>query len=379
MLIRLHVLLLLALGFISVAFCEDAQADGQYDAETSDSDGSQYIKYWTEYAILPKRCIVYNDVDVIVFSVFEHGYKQCSDEPMGTYVTDVPTFVYAYMQQKLQNQQDLGNDDYVTPESVEYTACTRKVVDNVEYFVQLGCSDSTSQALSLNIYKDNTCTERDSRNGYDDANADVSALQLPFKKCQACVNWVDYSDDKVDDQFYENHQTNAPLCSTAWENKQSCDRKCQKTGLEHTTKEGWNTSDEILLAILGVFGFGMLIAILQKRRQMSNKDALLEQAAMSAAGLQQAHVIGIFVLVVIVITVFALLNLKNLTWALLLIMNTVLFGYLMKLTIDSGVSTGETIIGPDGTIIRRAESDDSSLESSQANANIGGYMIPRIT
>jgi hypothetical protein len=82
---------------------------------------------------------------------------------------------------------------------------------------------------------------------------------------------------------------------------------------------------------------------------------------------------------VIVITVFALLNLKNLTWALLLIMNTVLFGYLMKLTIDSGVSTGETIIGPDGTIIRRAESDDSSMESSQANANIGGYMIPKIT
>lgn len=119
-----------------------------------------------------------NDVDVIVFSVFEHGYKQCSDEPMGTYVTDVPTFVYAYMQQKLQNQQDLGNDDYATPESIQYTSCTRRVVDNVEYFVQLGCSDGTSQALSLNIYKDDTCTERDSQNGSDDANADVSELQV---------------------------------------------------------------------------------------------------------------------------------------------------------------------------------------------------------
>ena len=56
MLIRLHFLLLLALGFISLAFCEDAQTDDQYDAGTS--DGSDYIKYWTEYAILPKRCIV---------------------------------------------------------------------------------------------------------------------------------------------------------------------------------------------------------------------------------------------------------------------------------------------------------------------------------
>lgn len=114
---------------------------------------------------------------------------------------------------------------------------------------------------------------------------------------------------------------------------------------------------------------------------MSNKDSLLEQAAMSAAGLQQAHVIGIFILVVIVVTVFALLQLKNITWALLLIMNTALFGYLMKLTVDSGVSAGETVIGPDGTIIRHADSDESSLESSLppgAKKNNGTYMLPTI-
>jgi hypothetical protein len=122
----------------------------------------------------------------------------------------------------------------------------------------------------------------------------------------------------------------------------------------------------------------MLIAIVQKRRSMSNKDALLEQAAMSAAGLQQAHIIGIFLLVVIIITVFALLDLKNLTWALLLIVNTVLFGYLMKLTIDSGVSTGETIIGPDGTIVRRVDSEDSSVDESSTPTG-GSYMVPTLT
>mmetsp|Transcript_15548 Transcript_15548/g.35676 ORF Transcript_15548/g.35676 Transcript_15548/m.35676 type:complete len:123 (+) Transcript_15548:944-1312(+) len=122
----------------------------------------------------------------------------------------------------------------------------------------------------------------------------------------------------------------------------------------------------------------MLVAILQKRRHMSNKDALLEQAAMSAAGLQQAHVIGIFILFVLVVTVFALLGLKNITWALLLIINTVLFGYLMKLTIDSGVSTGETVIGPDGTVLRQ-DSDDSSMQSDIPNANVGTYQIPNLT
>ena len=120
----------------------------------------------------------------------------------------------------------------------------------------------------------------------------------------------------------------------------------------------------------------MLIAIVVMRRNMSTKDALLEEAAITAAGLQQGHVIAIFILVIVVITVFALLNLKNITWTLLLVMNTVLFGYLMKLTIDSGVSTGETVIGPDGTVIRRGDSDDdSSVESEipEKHANNGTY------
>jgi len=360
----------------AVAYGDDG-ADSRYDGYGA---GDDYIKYWTDYAILPKRCIVYNDVDVIVFSVHEHGYKQCVDDPIGTYISPVPNFLEGYLQYYTQIQTDKGYDDYELPDSAQYAYCTRVVIQNQEYWLQMGCTDGTSQALSVNIYSDNTCTTRSEVDGYDDANIDVSEIQLPFKKCQACVMWIDQADDAIDDMFYENRQTEAPLCSTAWNYKQTCNRKCQRTGLERKEKDGWSTPDKILLAILSVFGFGMLVAILRKRQKMSNKDALLEQAAMSAAGLQQAHVIGIFVLVVIVITVFALLQLKNITWALLLIMNTALFGYLMKLTVDSGVSAGETVIGPDGTIIRHADSDDSSIESSavQSKNNAGTYMLPTI-
>lgn len=193
------------------------------------------------------------------------------------------------------------------------------------------------------------------------------------------MNWIDVSDDQIDDMFYEKRTMNAPLCSSVWQYKESCDRKCQKTGLERKEKNGWNTSDMILLTILSAFGLGMLVAILSKRTKMSNKDALLEQAAMSAAGLQQAHVIGIFLLVVIIITVFALLGLKNVTWALLLLTNTSLFGYLMKLTIDSGVSTGENIIGPDGTEIHSGDSDDSSADSARGDGNGAKFIIPSLT
>ena len=172
---------------------------------------------------------------------------------------------------------------------------------------------------------------------------------------------------------------NAPFCKSAWSYKETCGRRCKRIGKEESVETGWNTSDKALLFVLTAFACIMVGVIVRKRQKMSNKDALLEQAAMNAAGLQQPHVIGVCVLVVMVVAVFALLGLKNITWALLLIINTVLFSYLMKLTLDSGVGTGETVIGPDGTIMRK-DSDDSSLESSRpTNPNNNTYMLPTLT
>ena len=188
-------------------------------------------------------------------------------------------------------------------------------------------------------------------------------------------------DEQADDQYYEVHQTQAPFCATAWNYRQACGRKCQHTGLESET-DGWNTSDKVLLTILTLFALIMVGLIVRKRQSMSNKDALLEQAAMSAAGLQQPHVIGVSLLVVLVVAVFALLGLKNITWALLLLINTALFAYLMKLTVDSGVSTGETIIGPDGTIIRNDSDDSSTMESPTASnyrGITGMFTLPTLT
>jgi hypothetical protein len=190
------------------------------------------------------------------------------------------------------------------------------------------------------------------------------------------VNWFDRNDDEeVDDAFYENRKTHAPLCSTAWYYKQECGNKCQHTGLE-SEKAGWSSSEKILLSILGVFGLIMVGMIVRKRQKMSNKDTLLEQAAISAAGLQPPHVIGIFFLVIVIVLVFALLGLKNITWASLLIVNAVLFAYLMKLTIASSVPASETLVGPDGEILQK-DSDDSSVdEETERESNRGTYSLP---
>ena len=111
---------------------------------------------------------------MIVFSVFDQSYKQCSDEPVGTYVVDVPTYVNAYLKQTYQNEQDKQNVDYAIPDSIQYTSC----VAQGNYYLMLGCTDDSTQSLSVNIYTDNTCETRDVENGYDDANIDVSDIQV---------------------------------------------------------------------------------------------------------------------------------------------------------------------------------------------------------
>jgi hypothetical protein len=97
---------------------------------------------------------------------------------MGTYITPVASFLGGYLEYYTQIQQDKGYDDYEMPEAGQYAYCTRKVVNGVEYWLQMGCSDGTSQSIAVNIYTDNTCTTRSTVDGYDDANVDVSDIQV---------------------------------------------------------------------------------------------------------------------------------------------------------------------------------------------------------
>lgn len=337
------------------------------------------IEYWTNYAIYPKRCVKYNNNDQIMYAIYEHAANHCVDTATGTYVASVPTFVHAYLEQAADDAADAG-EEYEYPAAADYLDCTLKEIGGVNYYVQLGCSDYDSASLAVNIYSDAQCTVHSSVDGYDDSNLAVD-FSVTFSKCTPCVVWFDKDADDIDDQYYVNKQMNAPLCSAMWEYKEKCDSSCQKLGNPIGSRDGWNKADKVLLSILSLFGFGMLLAIINKRTKMSNKDALLEQAAISAVGLQQSHVLGIFALLILIITIFGLLGLKKITWALLLVLNIVLFGYLMKLTLDSSVK--ETIIGPDGKIMEVVDSDDDDDDdnnptSPASEMSPGEYKNPSL-
>mmetsp|Transcript_22662 Transcript_22662/g.47111 ORF Transcript_22662/g.47111 Transcript_22662/m.47111 type:complete len:385 (-) Transcript_22662:372-1526(-) len=350
------------------------------NSNNSNSNGNDddAINVWTDYAILPQACVTYNSNDVIVYSMYAQQSRHCTDSAIGTYAAAVPTFVNAYLDQ-LQNNANDSHVDFTYPEMAAYLDCTYRQVNGKDYYLQVGCADDGSQALAVNIYEDGQCTKASTWNGYDDANVPVD-LSIEFRKCTPCVIWTDKNDDEIDDGYYDYKMTNAPLCRTSWEYRQSCDAKCQMLAREVKARDGWNQADQILLSILTLFGCGMLLAILKKRQKMSNKDALLEQAAITAAGLQPTHILGVFFLLILVIVVFALLNLKKITWALLLLVNILLFAYLMKLTVDGSVK--ETIVGPDGKIVEKEESDDDEEEEDgpvgPTSTPAGNYENPNL-
>ncbi|KAL7567318.1 hypothetical protein ACA910_015692 [Epithemia clementina (nom. ined.)] len=341
------------------------------------------IQYWTQFHLRARRCVVFKKKDVIVFELFANGDQCGGDHMVGTYYTPVPYYMQGYMDEVAQKNEDRGIDDYVEPDVAQYQYCTPKEYNGQMVYLQLGCADNTTKSIAVNVYKDNTCETRAPNSyGTDDANFDISEIQVKFKKCQACVNWVNKDDDQIDDQFYEKRQMLAPLCSTAWAYKAKCGKKCQRVGLKDEL-ERWQRPELTLLGFL--IGFSVLMGglIWRKRQKMASKDALLEQAAINAAGLQTTHVVGVACLIVLVITGLALLGLKNITLALILLVNVALFGYLMKLTYETSV--GETVVGPDGEILHKADSEDSedgSRESSvrhDALENNGTYMLPTLT
>jgi hypothetical protein len=124
-----------------------------------------------------------NNVDVVVFSLFENQYNQCTDEPVGTYYVPVPTFVQGYTSQMEQDMSDQGMDDYELPDVAQYIYCTPYVISGQYKYLQIGCADDSVLSLAINIYNDKECTSRSEEGGYDDASIDVTEIHVRFVWC----------------------------------------------------------------------------------------------------------------------------------------------------------------------------------------------------
>ena len=119
-----------------------------------------------------------NGIDVIVFSVFDNKVHQCSDTALGTYYEPVQYFFKGYMEQKYDDAMDQSLD-YEEPDVVQYAYCVGYYINDVMYYMQIGCADGTTSALAINIYYDKECTMKSTNvDGYNDATFDVSSVQV---------------------------------------------------------------------------------------------------------------------------------------------------------------------------------------------------------
>lgn len=90
----------------------------------------------------------------------------------------VPEFMTGYLNQHAQEMQDQGYDDYTAPDVAQYVECDKFEINGRYYYMMLGCSDESTKKIAVNIYEDEYCTKRSSVDGYDDANIDVSNIQV---------------------------------------------------------------------------------------------------------------------------------------------------------------------------------------------------------
>ncbi len=150
------------------------------------------IDYWADYSLQVQSCISHNNADVIVFSLYAKGYNQCltSTKPMGTYYVSVPKFAQAYFAQAADNAYHQGLD-YTESSLAQYTACTSFVTDSGDtYYVQLGCASSGMHRLAVNIFTDNTCSQRVTGSSFDSSSAiDVSDIEVSLKTFFSLVNY----------------------------------------------------------------------------------------------------------------------------------------------------------------------------------------------
>ena len=314
---------------------------------TASASDNSYQSFWSDYSVLPRRCVRYNNKDVIVFSTYSNGSNDCSGKPDETFTVPVITYMESYLDQLALE----GGYNYQTPDSAQYMDCI--ALEEGSYYAQLGCDESNKQKLAVKLYSDYGCSIPHTDLTSDEVDIDISDLpSIHFKGCQACDSAI------ADDDQYNNYQqqnddddANAPMCSTLWETRTECDQECLKVGhigIEIYMYNGWSTADKVLLTVLSLFGFGVLLGIIRKRRTMSNKERLMEEAGLSSAGLKLGHVIAIVFCMVVIIAVFGLLGIRSITWFLLLVLDTALFLYLMKLTVDSGLGLrfGKTSVAP---------------------------------
>jgi hypothetical protein len=259
-------------------------------------------------------------------------------------------------------------------------ACSFQIHHAKKVYMKLGCNDYNKEKLAVNIYQDSDCSTRYEKDGSDDSVIDTSGFMVHFGQCQGCVVWYDKSDDQIDDAYWKNHKNQAPLCHTVYEAKETCKGSCLKNARVYH-HDSWSGPEKFVLSFLFSF-LGASVFCILKIRYLKTKDELLSNAETDEELNQEVStdpnfkwgLIGTVAFVGVIAFICVVAKFKAAAWILLFVTSAGLFGYLMKLTLETGYKPcGDNAQYDDDS------DDEDDDEDSPVDKAGGAYTAPETT
>ena len=87
---------------------------------------------WSEYSILPHRCLKLDGQEVVAFEMFGNGNDQCAKKNLGLYTVPLTEFLTEYSSQALSDAEMFGYEE-PDEEYLNYLSCYGFETDDGDY------------------------------------------------------------------------------------------------------------------------------------------------------------------------------------------------------------------------------------------------------
>jgi uncharacterized membrane protein YhaH (DUF805 family) len=156
-------------------------------------------------------------------------------------------------------------------------------------------------------------------------------LRTPIRKAFANEFWesVDAQKRRLYEDNYDIGEWN--MCQRVYKYGMWCDEECRN--LDAFRTDEWSTSDILLLSMVCVFMAAMMLLAVAKRLKAAKKRKSYGQENLPLPGIPPVSMLGIYIGILVIITVMAMLKFVNETLVFAVVLCILLFIYILKLTL----------------------------------------------
>lgn len=339
---------------------------------------------WSANGLKPETCVSTSHTDYIVFSMYRKNHNQCSGKKMGTYRTDIGSFIKAYVRH-MEKMKNMYGIEYEEPDddALMYLNCQAAYNNNRLFYLKIGCKQGYGSGFQLHAYTDSTCTTKATQ-AYYNQDIDLQNLNVGFGRCNSCekqtygYNNNGNNNNGNNNNYYYGYNNNnnnnngnnnnnygynsqyshkSPLCSAAFHYRKSCFIGCRIAARKAESSnaysynynrnngggnnnmnnsnynayggydDGFSSVGVVALWVLSVTGALFLFKGLSQRRKLSKSTLASEEAGVRSVGLNMAWIPCILISLAILLITFILLEMKILTWFLIVALNIAFLAY----------------------------------------------------